>query len=51
MAEAILNQKGKPNFTAYSAGSFPKQTVHPQALRQLQQSRLPTDGLRSKELG
>ena len=48
MAEAILNQKGKPNFTAYSAGSFPKQTVHPQALRQLQQSRLPTDGLRTK---
>jgi arsenate reductase (thioredoxin) len=48
MAEAILNQKGKPNFTAYSAGSFPKTSVHPQALRQLQQSRLPTDGLRSK---
>ncbi len=48
MAEAILNQKGKPNFTAYSAGSFPKQTVHPQALRQLQQSKLSIEGLRTK---
>ena len=48
MAEAILNKKGKPNFTAYSAGSYPKQSVHPQALRQLQQSQLPIDGLRTK---
>lgn len=46
--EAILNNKGGPNFTAYSAGSFPKGDVHPMALRQLENSNLPTDGLRSK---
>lgn len=29
MAEAILNFKGRPNFTAYSAGSHPSGTVRP----------------------
>src|SRR6266850_590591 len=48
MAEAILNQKGKPNFTAYSAGSFPTGRVNPHALKQLEAARLPTSNLRSK---
>jgi arsenate reductase (thioredoxin) len=48
MAEAILNQKGKPTFTAFSAGSFPSGTVRPEALRQLEAARLPATGLRSK---
>ncbi len=48
MAEAILNRKGFPNFTAYSAGSHAKGTVHPAALRQIEVARLPTKGLRSK---
>jgi arsenate reductase (thioredoxin) len=48
MAEAILNKKGRPNFTAYSAGSHPTGRVHPSALRQLETARLPTAGLRSK---
>jgi arsenate reductase len=48
MAEAILNQKGKPKFTAYSAGSHPSGHVHPSALKQLETARLPTAGLRSK---
>jgi arsenate reductase len=48
MAEAILNRKGQPNFTAYSAGSHPTGTVRPEALRQLETARLPTVGLRSK---
>ena len=48
LAEAILNQKGRPTFTAYSAGSFPKGAVHPQALQQLASAQLPITGLRSK---
>ena len=48
MAEAILNFKGRPNFTAYSAGSHPSGTVRPEALKQLEIAHLPTQGLRSK---
>ena len=48
MAEAILNYKGKPNFTAYSAGSHPSGTVRPEALKQIQLAHLPVEGLRSK---
>ncbi|MFY9789820.1 MAG: arsenate reductase ArsC [Candidatus Sulfotelmatobacter sp.] len=48
MAEAILNSKGRPNFTAYSAGSHPSGTVRPEAFRQLERAHLPTAGLRSK---
>src|SRR5690348_6147134 len=48
MAEAILNHKGAPRFTAYSAGSHPSGRVHPGALTQLQNARLSTDGFRSK---
>ncbi len=48
MAEAILNRRGAPRFTAFSAGSHPKGTVHPGALKQLEEVGLPTDGLRSK---
>jgi arsenate reductase (thioredoxin) len=48
MAEAILNLKGRPNFTAYSAGSHPSGTVRPEAIAQLQSARLPIEGLRSK---
>ena len=48
MAEAILNHKGKPNFTAYSAGSHPSGTVRPEALKQIQLAHLPVEGLRSK---
>jgi arsenate reductase len=48
MAEAILNQKGWPEFAAYSAGSHPSGTVRPEALRQLEAAHLPTDVLRSK---
>jgi arsenate reductase len=48
MAEAILNFKGRPNFTAYSAGSHPAGIVRSEALRQIEMARLPTNGLRSK---
>ena len=48
MAEALMNHRGKSNFTAYSAGSHPTGTVRPEALRQIELARLPTKGLRSK---
>ena len=48
MAEAIMNRKGFPNFTAYSAGSNPKGIVHPAAVRLIEAARLPVAGLRSK---
>ncbi len=48
MAEAILNFKGKPRFTAYSAGSHPSGVVRPEALARLEAARVPTDNLRSK---
>ena len=48
LAEAILNQKGKPNFSAYSAGSFPSGRINPYALKQLELARLPVANLRSK---
>lgn len=49
MAEAIMNKKGFPTFTAYSAGSHPKGAVHPAAIRQIEIARLSTAGLRSKD--
>ncbi|HYA64011.1 MAG TPA: arsenate reductase ArsC [Candidatus Sulfotelmatobacter sp.] len=48
LAEAILNNRGKPNFRAFSAGSHPAGRVHPFAIRQLETAGLPTIGLRSK---
>jgi arsenate reductase (thioredoxin) len=48
MAESIMNFKGRPNFTAYSAGSHPSGTVRPKAIAQLQSAHLATEGLRSK---
>lgn len=48
MAEAILNFKGRPRFTAYSAGSHPAGMVRPEALKRLEAARIPVDGLRSK---
>lgn len=49
LAEAIMNKKGFPTFTAYSAGSHPTGAVHPAALRQLEIAKLPLAGLRSKD--
>src|SRR5258708_32556387 len=49
MAEAIMNRKGSPTFAAFSAGSHPKDAVHPAALEQIRTARLPTNGLRTKD--
>jgi len=48
MAEAILNGKGRPVFTAYSAGSRPSGVVRPEALKLIEMAQLPAQALRSK---
>lgn len=48
MAEAILNFKGRPKFTAYSAGSHPSGKVRPESLKQLEAARVPVNEPRSK---
>lgn len=50
MAEALINHPtiGQGKFRGYSAGSFPKDEVHPLAIELLRQYQLPVEGLRSK---
>jgi arsenate reductase len=48
MAEGIMNAKGRPRFTAYSAGSHPSGLVRPEALKELEAAGIPAEGLRSK---
>jgi arsenate reductase len=48
LAEVLIEHWGKGRFNGYSAGSFPRQTVHPLALDQLDRLHLRTSGLRSK---
>ena len=50
LAEAVLNHIGKDRFTAFSAGSSPRdnQQPNPMALKTLQATGISTDGLRSK---
>jgi arsenate reductase len=48
LAESILRKDGAGRFRAFSAGSTPKGAVHPMALRVLEDSDYPIDGMRSK---
>jgi arsenate reductase len=48
MAEAIMNRKGAPTFTAYSAGSHPSGSVRPEAVTQIENAGLSTENFRSK---
>lgn len=48
MAEAIMNRKGFPNFTGYSAGSHPTGHVSSHALKQIASGGMPIEGLRSE---
>lgn len=48
LAEVLIEHWGKGLFRGYSAGSFPRGSVHPLALSLLEDLRLPTGGLRSK---
>ncbi|WP_395382540.1 arsenate reductase ArsC [Mesorhizobium sp. UC22_110] len=48
LAESILNREGAGRFRAYSAGSQPKGTVNPFALKVLAALDYPAEGFRSK---
>jgi arsenate reductase (thioredoxin) len=48
LAESILRKDGRGRFRAFSAGSQPKGTVNPFALKVLHKLEFPTDDLRSK---
>ena len=48
MAEAIMNRKGFPNFTAFSSGSHPTGRINPEAINQIVGANMATEGLRSK---
>lgn len=48
LAEVLINHWGGGRFRGSSAGSHPKGAVHPVALHLLEQMRLPTKDLRSK---
>jgi arsenate reductase len=48
LAESLLTHWGRGRFHAFSAGSFPKGQVHPQALELLKRMKLPSEGFRSK---
>jgi arsenate reductase (thioredoxin) len=48
LAEVLLEHWGRGRFCGFSAGSFPRGTVHPLALDLLERLQLPTTGLRSK---
>jgi arsenate reductase len=48
LAEVLVEHWGKGRFRGFSAGSFPRGTVHPLALDLLERLHLRTTGLRSK---
>ena len=48
LAEAIMNRLGQDRFKAYSAGSHPRGSVHPNTLALLQRMNHDVNGARSK---
>jgi protein-tyrosine-phosphatase len=48
LAESLIDHWGKGRFVGYSAGSYPKGTVHPMSISLLDKLNMPTEGLRSK---
>jgi arsenate reductase len=48
MAESILRKDGDDRFIALSAGSYPRGSVNPLAIKVLESFGYPTDGARSK---
>ena len=48
LAESILRKDGDGKFQSFSAGSYPKGSINPFAIRVLDGNDYPTEGLRSK---
>lgn len=48
LAESALTKLGGGRFRAFSAGSYPKGAINPDALALLERIEYPTEGLRSK---
>jgi protein-tyrosine-phosphatase len=48
LAECVMNRHGAGRFAAFSAGSYPKGTIHPLALALLERQNYQTEQLRSK---
>ncbi len=48
LSEALLNERGRGRFRAFSAGSHPAGRVNPLALELLARMKIPNEGLRSK---
>jgi protein-tyrosine-phosphatase len=48
LAEALVEHWGRGRFNGFSAGSFPRGSVHPLAVELLEKLNLRTTGLRSK---
>ncbi|MEO9297507.1 arsenate reductase ArsC [Devosia alba] len=48
IGEAVMNHIAGDRFRAFSAGSTPKDGVHPMSLKVLEDAGIPTQGLRSK---
>jgi arsenate reductase (thioredoxin) len=48
MAEALLKERGKGKFRAFSAGSFPTGKIHPMSIATLQRHNIPALGFESK---
>jgi arsenate reductase len=48
LAKSILPKDGASQFQSFSAGSYPKGSINPLAIRVLEGNDYPTEGLRSK---
>jgi protein-tyrosine-phosphatase len=49
MAEALLRHMASDRFEVFSAGTTPREQVHPDALHALRSKNVPTDGLTPKD--
>ena len=50
MAEALLRHVAGDRFQAFSAGTTPRENVHPDAIQTLQRKSVPVDGLTPKDV-